>query len=133
MAEQANHSVESRSPRAPITMVGMGCCVRSESGFVRPTSQFHSIAKSPHYPPARLAPSPPCSIPGGPSHEDLEFDSDQRSLHQADAFLAVKKLGRSAILQNRQRRRYPMCGLLLVAEHGNRVRDPTDQTSDHNL
>src|ERR1039458_9895461 len=32
-------------------MVGMGCCVRSESGFVRPTSQFHSAAKSPHYPP----------------------------------------------------------------------------------
>ena len=64
---------------------------------------------------------------------DSEFEADQGLLHEVDAFLGVKKLSGSPILQSCQRRGQPMCRFLLAAEHGNRVGDQTDQTSYQSL
>ncbi len=59
------------------------------------------------------------------------FDPDQDSFDRGDSFWSGKEFGWSMTAQDLQRRRKPMCSLLLVAEHGNRVCDNRHNANDH--
>jgi len=58
------------------------------------------------------------------------FDSDQGAFDQRDSFIGGKQFGWSTVSQDFQRRCQPMCRLLLVAKHGNRVGDYGHEASD---
>ena len=70
-------------------------------------------------------------IRGAPSGWDVVFDSGQRLFYQHKSFIASQQFGRCPISQQCQRRRQPVCRLLLVAEHGNSMGDHGHEASDY--
>jgi hypothetical protein len=54
---------------------------------------------------------------------DVVFDPSQNLLDPSDSVPGLEHFGRCLIVEQRQGRRQPMNGLLLVAKDGNRVGD----------